>query len=72
MEYIRTHLQEEISLTSLSDALSLSKYHLCHIFKEQTGTTIYNHFITTFKKLTGFTPKKYASLFSLIMTTSSA
>ncbi len=30
---------------------------------EQTGTTIYNHFITTFKKLTGFTPKKYASLF---------
>ena len=38
MEYIRTHLQEEISLTSLSDALSLSKYHLCHIFKEQTGT----------------------------------
>ncbi|MFR1746920.1 MAG: AraC family transcriptional regulator [Clostridium sp.] len=63
MEYIRTHLQEEISLTSLSDALSLSKYHLCHIFKEQTGTTIYNHFITTFKKLTGFTPKKYASLF---------
>lgn len=67
MEYIRTHLQEEISLTSLSDALSLSKYHLCHIFKEQTGTTIYNHFITTFKKLTGFTPKKYASLFSLKM-----
>lgn len=67
MEYIRTHLQEEISLTSLSDALSLSKYHLCHIFKEQTGTTIYNHFITTFKILTGFTPKKYASLFSLKM-----
>lgn len=96
MDYIEAHLLEEISLDSLSEKFSLSKYYLCHTFKEDTGTTIFNYllllrisraksllcdgknvteacelsgftnysnFITTFKKHTGYTPKKYAALF---------
>lgn len=96
MNYMERHLSEDISLDSLSLAFSLSKYHLCHMFKKETGTTIFNYllmlriskakaylcdgknvtdtcylsgfnnyssFITTFKKHTGYTPKKYASLF---------
>ena len=94
VNYIKEHMTEPISLDSLSHALSLSKYYLCHTFKEETGTTIfnyllllriskaksllsegknvsetcylsgftnYNNFITTFKKITGYTPKKYQS-----------
>ncbi len=96
MNYMEKHLSEDISLDSLSLTFSLSKYHLCHMFKQETGTTIFNYllmlriskakaylcdgknvtdtcylsgfknyssFITTFKKHTGYTPKKYASLF---------
>lgn len=91
--YMETHLSEPISLDSLARIFSYSKYYLCHTFKEETGTTIYNYllllriarakallskgksvsevcelsgftnysnFITTFKKHTGYTPKKYA------------
>lgn len=96
MNYMEEHLLETISLDSLADMFSLSKYYLCHTFKEETGTTIFNYllllriskaksllcdgrnvtetcelsgftnysnFITTFKKHTGYTPKKYATLF---------
>lgn len=92
--YMETHLSEAISLDSLARIFSHSKYYLCHTFKEETGTTIYNYllllriarakallskgksvsevcelsgftnysnFITTFKKHTGYTPKKYAN-----------
>lgn len=95
--YMETHLSESISLDSLARIFSHSKYYLCHTFKKETGTTIYNYllllriarakallnngksvsevcelsgftnysnFITTFKKHTGYTPKKYASLAS--------
>ena len=96
VNYLEKNLLENISLDSLAQTFSLSKYHLCHIFKEETGTTIFNYllllrisraksllgdgknvtetcylsgftnysnFITSFKKHTGYTPKKYASLF---------
>lgn len=96
VNYMKEHLSEKISLNSLSATLSLSKYYLCHTFKEETGTTIFNYllllriskakallcdgknvtetcylcgftnysnFITTFKKHTGYTPKKYVSLY---------
>lgn len=94
MGYLEEHLLENISLDSLARTFARSKYHLCHAFKEEVGTTIfnyllwlriaraksllgeghnvteacflsgftnYNNFITTFKKHTGYTPKKYAS-----------
>lgn len=93
MNYMDEHLVETISLDSLARIFSISKYYLCHTFKKETGTTIFNYllllrisraksllcdgknvtetcylsgftnytnFITTFKKHTGYTPKKYA------------
>lgn len=35
MNYMEEHLLETISLDSLTDTLSLSKYYLCHTFKEE-------------------------------------
>ncbi len=95
MNYMEKNLLEPISLNTLAEIFSLSKYYLCHTFKKETGTTIcnylqllrisraksllcngknvteacelsgfanYSNFITTFKKHTGYTPKKYAAL----------
>lgn len=92
IDYLERHLVEQISLDSLAKELSLSKYYLCHLFKKETETTIFNYlllrriaksksllsggknvteacfqsgfnnytnFITSFKKITGYTPKKY-------------
>ncbi len=96
MNYMEGHLTDTITLDSLAQIFSLSKYYICHIFKAETGTTIinyllllrisrakqllcdgknvtetcylsgfgnYSNFITTFKKHTGYTPKKYSTLF---------
>jgi len=62
LEYINSNLDESLSLDSLSERFFLTKYHLCHIFKEETGFTI-NQYIT-YKRihmadklmLEGFTP----------------
>lgn len=43
-EYISTHIQETMSLESLSERFYVSKYYLCRIFKEITGLTV-NEFI---------------------------
>ncbi len=43
LEYIDSHLTEDLSLDSISDALAISKYHLSHVFKKNTGTTIYQY-----------------------------
>ena len=81
---------------SIADAFYMSKYHLCHIFKEGTGFSLMDyvincrilkarsllrngmrvqevgenvgfrnneHFIRTFKKLTGTPPKRYAMMY---------
>ena len=40
MHYITDHLQDSITIDKMADALNLSKYHLCHIFKETTGITV--------------------------------
>lgn len=94
--YIEEHLCESLSLDKIANDFSIDKYHLCHIFKSETGTTIYhfiqlkrialakqlladghsltetcydvgfndyNHFITTFKKHSGMTPKQYMRLY---------
>ncbi len=39
-DYINTHLTVEFSLDTLSDDLQISKFYMCHVFKEKTGTTI--------------------------------
>lgn len=35
-----TNSNEKISLSSLANKLNYSKYYLCHIFKDKTGTTL--------------------------------
>lgn len=93
--YLDEHILESLSLDQIASALSLNKYHLCHIFKAETGTTIfryillkrislsrillaegknvteacfqsgfqnYTNFITEFRKITGFTPKKFRDM----------
>ncbi len=40
VEYINRHYDEDISLGFLSETFSLSRYHLCRMFKGKTGMTI--------------------------------
>jgi len=48
--YINNHYTETISLDKLSEQLFVSKYHLCHTFKNLTGLTIQEYI--TQKRLT--------------------
>lgn len=38
--YINNHFTEDITLDILCEKFFVSKYHLCHIFKEATGLTV--------------------------------
>ena len=38
--FINDNIKNELSLDKLSDHFYISKYHLCHIFKEHSGLTI--------------------------------
>lgn len=44
-EYINRHYNEPITLDILSERFYLSKYHLCHAFKEQAGTSVYHYIV---------------------------
>jgi AraC-like DNA-binding protein len=46
IDYINTHLQEPISPDSLAKQFYLSKYHLMHCFKEETGCSIGSYLST--------------------------
>lgn len=98
IEYIESHITENITLDILAKKLSRDKYYLSHKFKKETDTSIlhylilsriskakqclsegmnvtetcyncgfgdYSNFITTFRKITGYTPKKYQQNFKL-------
>lgn len=45
LDYINANLSEPLGLEALADQFYLTKYHLCHIFKEATGYTI-NQYVT--------------------------
>lgn len=99
LQYIQDHLLEPITLDELAGHLFLNKYYMCHMFKKETGTTIFNYlllcrlskaksllmqgknvtetcfgagfkdytnFITSFKKFTGYTPKKFQKLITSV------
>lgn len=40
INYINSHFTEDVSLDVISDRFFVSKYYLCHIFKEVTGLTV--------------------------------
>lgn len=42
-EYINIHLEEKITLDFLADSFNINKYHLCHLFKKETGFTIFEY-----------------------------
>ena len=50
ISYLNEHFTEPISLDALAEKFYLSKYHLCHIFSEGTGLTVYKYI--TNKRLT--------------------
>lgn len=43
LEYINSHLDETLTLDSLSEKFFLTKYHLCHTFKDATGYSIHQY-----------------------------
>ncbi len=46
IEYLNRHLFEEISLETVAHEFFISKYHLCRIFHQQTGASIFTYFNT--------------------------
>ncbi len=46
LEYLNTHLTEDICIDTLADQFYLSRYYLMHAFKEETGYTIGNYLTT--------------------------
>jgi AraC-like DNA-binding protein/uncharacterized cupin superfamily protein len=50
MSYIDNHLQQNLSLEHIAGELKVDKYYLSHLFKEQTGGTIYRYVLL--KKIT--------------------
>lgn len=43
IHYIEKHLLDVITLDELANELFLNKYYMCHMFKKETGTTIFNY-----------------------------
>ncbi len=46
VDYLNTHLKDEINVDSIADAFYLSRYHLMHSFKKETGYTIGSYLST--------------------------
>lgn len=44
-QYIQEHFCEEISLESIAAVCGMSKYYLCHVFKENMGVSVFNYLI---------------------------
>ena len=43
LQYIESHLDEDLSLDSLSKAFFVSKYHISHIFKDNFGISVHQY-----------------------------
>jgi len=37
VEYIQSHLGEDLSLSDIANELGMSQYYFCHLFKRSTG-----------------------------------
>jgi YesN/AraC family two-component response regulator len=45
LQYIDSHITENLSLDNLSKILSIDKYYLSHLFKQNTGITLYQYIL---------------------------
>ena len=45
MAYIQANLDEDLSLEKLGEQFSISKYHIAHIFKEETGVSVHRYIL---------------------------
>ena len=45
LNYIETHINENISLNTIADNFYVSKYHIAHIFKNQMGLSIHQYIL---------------------------
>lgn len=43
MDYIRTHATEDLSIDALAEHFYMSKYHMMHLFRDETGQSIYGY-----------------------------
>lgn len=46
IRYLNAHLTDEVSLDLLAQEFFISKYHLCRVFHEQTGVSVFTYFNT--------------------------
>lgn len=46
IDYLNQSLESELSLDALAREFYVSKYHLCRLFREQTGVTLFNYYNT--------------------------
>ncbi len=42
-DYIEKHLEEDLSLDKIAEALNYSKFYMVRVFSEKTGTSIYKY-----------------------------
>lgn len=45
LQYLNTHYTEDISLSDVADRFYHSKYHVCHLFREQVGITMHDYLV---------------------------
>ena len=43
LSYIEKHLEEDLSLEKIAEALNYSKFYIARAFKENTGYTLYKY-----------------------------
>ncbi len=43
MDYINSHLIEDMSVDAIAESCYISRYHLMHLFKDETGYTLFDY-----------------------------
>lgn len=46
MDFVESHLTEELSLERLASRFALDRYYLSHLFRQQTGDSLYHYILT--------------------------
>lgn len=43
VDYIETHLEDDLSLNKIAEDMNYSKFYIARVFSEKTGSTIYKY-----------------------------